>query len=229
MSVGKPELPAPLQRSHRTFSARAVEVLREMVLSGRLRSGERLNEVELAGALGISRGPLREAIQRLCSEGLLTPAVGRGAFVRTFTPETLRGLYEVRTALETHAVRLLVQRADPTRVDALTQLLEETKDEIGERGYPQDRDFHRQLIAQTGVVALLDTATEINRQIHLARSRSGHVLVRAAHAYAEHVAIMEFIAAGDVHRATDMLTRHIEVAFDSALTLLTQEQAPATR
>src|SRR6266849_3470977 len=91
-------LPLPLERPEQTFSGRAVNVLREMVLSGRLRAGERLNEVELANALRISRGPLREAIQRLRSEGLLTAVSGRGAFVRSFSDDELRELYEVRIA-----------------------------------------------------------------------------------------------------------------------------------
>lgn len=173
-------MPEALERPVLTFSAQAVDVLRGMVLSGQLRAGERLNEVELANALGISRGPLREAIQRLRSEGLLTAVSGRGAFVRTFTSESLSDLFEVRIALETHAVRLIGRRADPAAGIILQDLLERTQEKLDSGdGYPEDQDFHRRLLELSGNPALMETATEVHRQIQLARSRSAHVSARA--------------------------------------------------
>ena len=88
-----------------TFSQQTEVALREMILAGEIAPGERINEVALAGELGISRGPLREAIQRLVSGGLLTVISHRGAFVRTFTPGEIVDLYGLRSALELHAVR----------------------------------------------------------------------------------------------------------------------------
>src|SRR4051794_27841584 len=108
-----PNRPTPDMRLARedTFVNRTEEVLRERILDGTIRPGERLNEVTLAAALGISRGPLREAIQRLTSEGLLTVISHRGAFVRTFSRAEVVELYELRAALELHAVRLACDRA----------------------------------------------------------------------------------------------------------------------
>ncbi len=102
-----------------TISNQSEAVLRELILSGELPPGSRLNEVELAASLGISRGPLREAIQRLVAEGLLTLIAHRGAHVRTFHPEELRDLYELREALETHGCKLAATRATEAQLNQL--------------------------------------------------------------------------------------------------------------
>ena len=217
-------LPGPLERPEQTFSGRAVDVLREMVLVGQLQPGQRLNEVELANALGISRGPLREAIQRLRSEGLLTAVSGRGAYVRTFTADALRDLYEVRIALETHAVRLAGQRLGPEGVKELRELLDATgKSLTAEHSYPQDLDFHQRMVALADNPALLDTVTGINSQIQLARWRSGHVPLRAKQAFEEHRAVLEHLAAGRGEEAAVVLADHLRHSLQSALEVLHPE------
>jgi DNA-binding GntR family transcriptional regulator len=217
-------LPRPLERPEQTFSSRAVSVLREMVLSGRMRAGERLNEVELAHALQISRGPLREAIQRLRSEGLLTAVSGRGAFVRTFTIDTLRELYEVRIALETHGVRLAARNSDSDGIQQLRQLLADTDQALaGDHAYPQDLDFHQRIMELADNHALLDVATEVHRQIHLARTRSGHVSTRARQALEEHQEVLKHLADGDGERAAEVLATHLRASLQSVLELLDSE------
>lgn len=219
-------LPSALERPSHTFSSRAVDVLRTMVLRGQLASGERLNEVELAGALGISRGPLREAIQRLISEGLLTAVSGRGAFVRTFTPESLGDLYEVRIALEVHAVRLAARSAGEADIRALRALLDRTGEAVtGGSSYPESLDFHERLVALSGNPALRDAATEVHRQVSLARSRSGQVSGRAREALDEHRAVLDRIASGDADQAAALMADHLRASLRNALEVLRADDA----
>lgn len=217
----KPDgLPAPLERPTQTFSGRSLEVLREMVLNGTLKAGERLNEVELATALGISRGPLREAIQRLRSEGLLTAVSHRGTYVRTFTADELSEIYEVRIALETHAVRLAAASCSREDIEELRSLLEETEHVLtagGDRAYPRDLDFHERIVALADNQALLDAATEVHRQVDLARSRSAHEPGRARDAFVEHKEILEHVTAGRAERAAKTMTRHLRSSLSNAL------------
>jgi len=221
MSTPDPGLPAPLDRPLETFSTRAVEVLREMVVAGRLRSGERLNEVALAGALGISRGPLREAIARLTSEGLLTSVTNRGSYVRVFTDEQLRELYEVRIALETHALRLAAADAGQPAIRGLRKLLDRTgRSMAAGRVYPRDLDFHLGLVTVTGNRALIDAALEVHRQIDLARSRSARVTARARQALAEHEEVYDHLLHGRADAAAAALTAHLHSSLDNALHLL---------
>jgi DNA-binding GntR family transcriptional regulator len=220
-------LPAPLERPADTFSVRAVVVLRDMVLTGKLRAGERLNEVELASALGISRGPLREAIQRLRSEGLLTTVSHRGAFVRSFSDDELRQLYEVRIALETHAVRLAVRDANAPGIRALRELLVATKEAMTTGpAYPRDLDFHRDLVALTGNQTLIDVTTDVHRKIDLARSRSAHQAARARDAFEEHEQIVDHMEKGRAETAVKVLTRHLLSSLESALEILDADRVP---
>lgn len=216
-------MPAPLERPTQTFSGRSVEVLREMVLTGRIKAGERLNEVELAAALGISRGPLREAIQRLRSEGLLVSVTHRGTYVRTFTADELREIYEVRIALETHAVRLAATSCSREDIEELASLLDETGQVLAareDRAYPRELDFHERIVALADNQALLDAATEVHRQVDLARSRSAHEPQRARKAYEEHKEVLEHLATGRPERAARTMTRHLRSSLENALHIL---------
>jgi DNA-binding transcriptional MocR family regulator len=85
--------------------------LREEILSGELPAGSELQEVALSKTLGVSRGPIREAIGRLAAEGLVTVRPRRGAVVRALSSEEFIEAYQVREALETMAVRLAVLRS----------------------------------------------------------------------------------------------------------------------
>jgi DNA-binding GntR family transcriptional regulator len=224
--VSSDRLPEPLERATQTFSDRTVEVLRETVISGRLRAGERLNEVELANALGISRGPLREAIQRLHSEGLLTSIPNRGAFVRVITPKQLSELYEVRIALEGHALRLAARSVSAEQIDELNQLLDGADSLVSQgRADGQDGDFHRRFIALAENDALARAITDVRRQINLARSRSGRNPDRARLALAEHREITEQLARRRADGAARALEKHLRSSLASALTFLGQDQA----
>lgn len=99
-----------------TISARekAYEYLRSSVLSGRFSPGTRLGEEHLAKELGISRTPVREALQKLESEGLIKPLETRGFVVSLDTREDIEELFEIRSVLEGYALRVICGRiSDP--------------------------------------------------------------------------------------------------------------------
>jgi len=218
-----------IERPERTFSDRTVVVLRELVLDGRLRAGGRINEVELSAALGISRGPLREAIQHLRSEGLLTTISHRGAFVRTFSERELSDLYEVRIALETHAVKLAARSVGETSMADLYQRLAEAEQGIGEAGRcPAELGFHQRIVSLADSQALSDAVVDVHRKIPLARSRSGHDRSRASGAPSEHGDVLVHLAHGDGDKAAEVLETHIRSSLEGALTLLRADGAGHT-
>src|SRR3954465_2999259 len=100
--------PAPVENL--TLWQRVYDHLRSEILAGHLEPGTELAEVALSEQLGVSRGPLREAIGRLAAEGLVTVRPRRGAVVRSLSKEEFVELYQVREALELMAVRLAVPR-----------------------------------------------------------------------------------------------------------------------
>jgi DNA-binding GntR family transcriptional regulator len=104
------------ERSSRNASDLATEKIRSAILEGHLKPAARLGEVQLAQQFGISRTPVREALQRLSHEGLIALQPNRGAFVRSYTQQELVDLYELRALLEGHAARLAASKLDEAGV-----------------------------------------------------------------------------------------------------------------
>lgn len=203
-----------------TFSQRTESVLRGMILDGSIPPGERLNEVALASALGISRGPLREAIQRLAGEGLVTLISHRGAFVRTFEHREIDELYDIRTAFEMYAARLTCERASDEDLAELASLVSDARAAVSDGGYPAGLDLHRRLLSLSDNWTLQRTASEIQAQISLARSMSASQPVRAQEALDEHVAIVAALQARSADEAAHLVRKHLDHARRSALTAL---------
>ena len=112
----------------RTLRGRAHEILRSQLLAGGLTPGQRVNEVQMAAELGISRGTLREAIRRLEQEGMFISIPHRGTFVRRFTPREAEELQEVRLSLETTAALRVARSWSPP----IESFLEERLDNLRE-------------------------------------------------------------------------------------------------
>lgn len=94
-----------------TFASIVTERLRATIVDGSLKPGTQLSEVELASSFGVSRGPVREALQRLIQEGLLVSEAHRGVFVPVLTDDDVRDVYVAREALESAAVRSIISSA----------------------------------------------------------------------------------------------------------------------
>lgn len=216
-----------------SLAARGAGALREMILTGVLNPGDRLNEVELSAGLGISRAPLREAIRQLASQGLLTIVTHKGAFVPDYTAADLRDIYEIRIALESHATRLFAEHSTAERLDGLAKVLDQAAAQIKRSGspvYPDELDFHQTLIKLVGNPHLTDIANEVGQKLQLARSRSGHVPSRAREALAEHRQILRSLANGDSDGAADLMTWHLRRSLANVLSMSdSQEDEPMAR
>jgi DNA-binding GntR family transcriptional regulator len=108
----------------RNASVAATELIREAIVDGRLKPGQRLKEEDLARQLGISRTPVREALLMLQVEGLIEATPNRGATVRVHTPDDLEDLYALRALLEGHAARRAGTRITEAEVDSLRESCE---------------------------------------------------------------------------------------------------------
>src|SRR3954453_3643034 len=166
--------PAPVENL--TLWQRVYDHLRAEILSGRLEPGAELAEVALSEQLGVSRGPLREAIGRLASEGLVTVRPRRGAVVRSLSKEEFLELYEVREALEMMAVRLAVPRLRKEDFEEL-QRLNETMAQHAERdAVPQFFEanvaFHARLLEASGNGKLQELYRQLLGQLGRYRLRS---------------------------------------------------------
>ena len=105
-----------------TSAERVADSLRDRIVHGDLAAGSRLGEAELAGELGVSRTPVREALSRLAAEGLVEIVPNRGARVATWTAAELEGVFDLRSTLEPQLTGFAVPNATPADVDELEEL-----------------------------------------------------------------------------------------------------------
>ena len=107
-----------------TLSQQVTQTLRDWVLHGRFKPGERIEEVPTAKAMGVSRTPIRAALATLANEGLIDHQPNRGYFVQQFDPRVIASAYEVRAVLEGLACKLAAQRGlDPQQIEKLRECL----------------------------------------------------------------------------------------------------------
>jgi DNA-binding GntR family transcriptional regulator len=211
-----------------SIPSQAEEVLRQMILEGTLSPGERLNEVAIADSIGISRGPLREAIKRLSGQGYLTMETHRGAFVKAYEPQEIVDLYELRSALELYAVRLVVERASDQQLDELAARLAEESDRIrrhesdapSSEPYASELDFHQQLMALSGNQAIKDQLSDANHKLFLALRPTIRTDTRKEHAVASHMEILDRVRARDADAGVELLTMHLADSMTNSLSVL---------
>lgn len=198
---------------------RAYDAIREMAVEFRLKPGERLNESQLALQLEVSRTPLREALNRLSTEGFLMRDGKRGFRCRALDTGQVFDLYEFRCEIEVAAVALACERAEDAALCALEDMCE-TDVAILDR-LPQaqllDRDeaFHEALMQAGGNAEMLHALRNLNARIRFVRGmeRAG----RHARSETEHLEIVRALRRRDVEEVRRRMRAHIARRRDEIL------------
>ena len=142
-----------------TLKAQAYRHIRKDLLSGRWESGEKLSELKLAGELGVSRNPVREALLELASEGLLERTSGLGCRVPAYDIESVNEMYQLREALEGQAARLACDQISRAQCKELADLAEAISSLVPSKDDAElrkaDNRFHRRLVELSGNRTLL--------------------------------------------------------------------------
>ncbi|WP_228254980.1 GntR family transcriptional regulator [Ornithinimicrobium avium] len=193
--------------------ARVAARVRRAIANGDFPPGSQLHEVALARQLGVSRGPLREGLQRLSQEGLLTSIRNRGLFVVDLTPENVEDMFLAREAIERCAAAVLLRGDHVAAADALERVLDQMARaaEAGDSHGVAEADigFHEKLVALTG--------SERLRRIHETQAAEARICVHAlGSSYAddvlrvsEHRAIAQALRDGDAELTDRLLVAHM--------------------
>lgn len=188
--------------------------LRRGISDGSLGPGEQLGEAALARSLGVSRGPLREAMQRLTQEGLLVSHRNRGLFVAGLAPEAVEDMYLLRTTVETAALdRVLDLGLGGSTADALdlaVDAMAALADEPGSASMvAADLDFHHTLVE----AARSPRLSRVHETVLVETSMCLHAMrgtyTDAESRLAEHRAIAEAVRTGDPGPARELLVEHM--------------------
>lgn len=198
-----------------TLWQRVHEHLREEIFANRLPPGSELQEVALSRELGVSRGPVREAIGRLASEGLVTVRPRRGAIVRSLSKGEFLELYQVREALEAGAVRLAVRRLGGEGLDRLRELTDamarhERAHEV-EAFFEANSAFHEAIFTAAGNQKLHEMYRQLLGQMGRYRMRSVLLRGNLRQSVSEHRAVLHALELGDADEAARLLAEHIRV------------------
>lgn len=190
----------------------AFEIVRDRILDRTLLPGQRLSVPELARELGLSRSPVREAVQRLVAQGLGTERPRQGAVVAVADPAELSQLYEVRAALEGLSAQLATLAAPPGLIEELTELLASQRAAFDAGDGPgvirADLSFHSRLAAASGNVELVRVLDPIHGRSAIAML-AGELRSWPARAMQEHQSIIDAIAAMDPHEARLRSEQHV--------------------
>lgn len=202
----------------RSGHADAYDLLLEAIDVGVFRPGDRLVESDLADRFGVSRTPVREALQRLETQGLLSRD-GRSLIVASLDHNQLAELYVVRAELEGLAAALAARHAAPEEVRVLRNLVEDDQQLIGDPDAlaRANRRFHKQIHLASHNRYLVQQLDLVHRSMALLASTSLAVEGRSETALAEHDAIVGAIERSDPDRAREALKNHISQAFETRL------------
>jgi DNA-binding GntR family transcriptional regulator len=195
-----------------------LDAIKRAILVGELRPGQPLVETDLAGLLGVSKTPVREALKTLAGAGLVTMSPYKGATVRSVDDDLVRSVYDLRLLLEPEAVRRAVHQAGPGADWA------EARSALGRSGRSADRaarslanrDFHRALYGGCGNTLLIGVLDGLRDQTALVSAAAWQrtPMWQGTPSWqaeaAEHEAILAAAVAGDADTAAQRLTGHIK-------------------
>lgn len=198
-----------------TLAEQAYHSLKKGIIIGTLKDGEALPEEKIAKDLGISRTPLRDALNRLAMEGLIVQGKGKPAIVASFTKAHSLEYMELRSLLEVNNIEKIISKIDQAFIEALRGNLAQQWDAIERDHYNDfielDRDFHL-------LLASLNKNNEFKQLIHRLNTGvnraflilSSTIPTSAKSAYEEHVEIVEALEKKDVRLARNKMIVHLD-------------------
>ena len=196
-------------------SAKIRDSLEQRIVEGDLGNGKRLDETELSNFYGVSRTPVREALQRLAESGLAEHLPRRGTFVRSPSLSQLVEMFEVMAELECMAIRLAARRATSNDIDALEKDNETCRAAVAandtKKYYEINARLHGRIYQMSGNSFLANEARRLHDRLRPFRRLQLRVRGRMEESMAEHDIILAALRDGDADRAMETMKKHITI------------------
>lgn len=191
------------------------DALEELVFTGDFHDGDRLDEITLATRFGVSRTPIREALQRLVASGLAEQLPRRGVFVRQPGPVELMEMFETMAELEAACGRLAASRISDAALDSLENANARCQAAVSAGdadGYYRENElFHHLIYHESGNAFLEAEALRLHRRLKPFRRVQLRWRGRMAQSMAEHETVVRALRTGDAILAADTLRDHVAV------------------
>jgi DNA-binding GntR family transcriptional regulator len=190
------------------------EAIKASILRHEYAPGAKVPEIDIARSLGVSRTPVREALNRLEREGIVDVVPRYGAYVRTFSTEEILEILRIQEVLEGLAVRLAAPRMPGDEIDKLESDLKNlaadtSKSKTLERFMNYDIDFHGAMAAAGRSPRLESLLSNIRAQMTMCRFATMHLPGRISRSIREHMAIIEALKSRDPEKAENAARKHI--------------------
>jgi len=193
--------------------ATVIEELKQLIFSGELKPGDRLNEAALALRMGTSRGPIREAMRVLAGMGLVTAIENRGTFVRQMSVRDMLESYDMRAVIFGFAAQRAAEFLTPERrqhlEDLLAQMEQATLEGAGNRYYELNLQFHDDIVAFSNNRRAVLAYDEYVKELHVFRRRFFDYEAKMRRSNEEHRAIFSAMVAGDGKLARQLAEQHV--------------------
>lgn len=212
------------QTSYQTKSLKdvAVDYLTEKILTGEYKPNEKINEVQVANELGISRAPIREGIKELSSQGLVTQIPRKGTYVVELTEKDIKEIYQIRLSLESCIIDKIVDNdklneKDFKFLEDKIELMEETAnsdDDFNTKKIKINREdikFHKYIWGKADSPRRLEILFDLHLQLQMAMLFDTEMTGDLKNTAETHKGIVKYLRAGDAEKAKAALVEHIEM------------------
>ncbi len=207
-----------------TLEEKVYTILEDQILSQKFHAGDSFTEMKLSKELGVSRTPVREALQRLDREGLIKLIPNKGAVVIGISERDLIDIYKIRMRLEGLAARIAAERADESLLRTLSDNIDLTQFYMEKGNVEKVKDldsaFHDIIYRYCESRILSKTLSELHRYIACYRKLSLTVEGRLKKSLSEHREIYDAIKRADSQSADELMSAHVERALQNLLTIV---------
>lgn len=221
----------PIER-HQTLREKILETIRDAILKGSLRPGERVSEPELAERFGISRTPIREAFRQLESEGYLEVVPRKGAVVASLSERDIVEFYSIKSILEGHAARIAAERMsdrDVERLEAINTKLQQIAAAGDIKSFFRVHDeFHELFIKVSGNDKLVELINQLVLKFNRLRLASLSQPGRMEISVQEHRKIIEAFRCHDGEKAENLVRHTATIGAEVLIQNLAREQGRKT-
>jgi len=217
-----------LEKPEGTIADQVFKLLRQHIVTGKIRPNQRLIEAGIAKKLGVSRTPVREALKRLEMSGYANSSTNNGLVVIEHTAEEMQHLFEIREALETMAVKLACQRATKEQIDKAVSCYNQMVEAIMNRKYDEytmlHSQFHEALYSPCGneqLLSLIQTFRHqyFNQRLAQLYNRVFNNTLDTRNQIQRHRKILEALRERNANKAEKALSRHLKSTLKLAVQL----------
>lgn len=207
-----------LKKEPRIMAQEITTDIRRAIVNGMIKPGERINETQIARDMGISRSPVREALQMLKKEGVVVSIPYKGTFVNLLGKKDIEDMYIIRGLLEAYAIEKVIENKNEKILRCLRKNVEDIEKDVEKKQLKElvikDIEFHRNICIFSGNKKLIDIWEGFQTQIEVLIDLESSFYERFQLLAVEHRELLSLIIEGKVKQAQEKIKAHILQALD---------------